>query len=113
MQVRKTPLTVLRREVNRVALLIVVGLLFVVYSPDLALATNIPALSPWGLFLGGAFFVAAVSHVMRRVLFPRLDLQLIAIEAIEKRNTAAAVVFLGICLVLAAFILINGSMLRL
>lgn len=108
----KKLLGTLHRELTRVAMLVAVGLLFITVSPILAMAVNIPALSPWGLFLGGAFFVAAISHVMRRALFPQLDLQLIAIHAMKNNSTAAAVVFLGICIVLASFIFVNGSMLR-
>ncbi len=106
-------LTTMHREVTRVVTLVAIGLFIMALSPTAAEQTNLPALSPWGLFLGGSFIVAAISHIMRRALFPQLDLQLIAHEAINKRNTAAAVVFLGVCIVIAAFLLVNGSMLRL
>ena len=102
----------IHREVTRVVALVLVGLAFIVFSPPLALALNIPALSPWGLFLGGAFFVCAISHIMRRLLFPGHDLQLIAKKAINGENVGAGLVFLGMCIVLAAFIVMNGSVIR-
>jgi hypothetical protein len=108
MQLLKT----LQREFNRVSLLLALGLILILISPGLAEFLMIPALSPWGLFLGGSFFVAAMSHIMRRALFPKLDLQLIAIHAVKNNNIAAALIFLGVCVVLAAFLIINGSMLR-
>ena len=108
----KKLLTTLHRELTRVALLSVLGLLFILASPFLAEQTNIVALAPWGLFLGGAFFVAAISHVMRRAFFPQLDLQLIARLALL-HPIGAGLVFLGVCWVLAALIGVNGSMLRL
>lgn len=103
----------LHREISRVALLVVIGAIMIALSPALALATNTPALSPWGLFIGGAFITAAVSHIMRRALFPQLDLQLIAKKAVSENNIGAALVFIGVCLVLTAFVFTTGSMLRL
>lgn len=101
------------RELTRVVLLVFIGLVFIVLSPYAAIETSIPALSPWGLFLGGSFIIAALSHIMRRALFPQLDLQSIAKKAMTDSAVGAGLVFLGVCLVLAAFIFVNGSMLRL
>ncbi len=110
--VTKKILTTMHRELSRVLALVLIGLIIIVLSPYAAEQTGIAALSVWGLFLGGCFIVAAFSHIMRRALFPRLDLQSIALDAIRKENVAGAIVFLGVCIVLAAFLFMNGSMLR-
>lgn len=70
-----------------------------------------PALAPLFTSVAMVGAIVAASHVMRRLLFPRLDLQTIAQRAMEE-PTGAAVVFLGICLVLAVIIHANMSMLR-
>lgn len=104
------------REFFRLFLLVAIGLALINFSPALAIAWAIPALSPWGLFLGGMLLVGAVSHVMRRVLFPKLDLQSIAKKAIGDRddspNLPAAVVFAAICSILGLLLYLNASMLR-
>lgn len=55
--------------------------------------------------------LAALSHLTRRVLFPRLDLQELGLKAAE-HPIGAGVVFLGISSVLAVLIVANVSMLR-
>lgn len=55
--------------------------------------------------------LAVVSHCTRRVLFPQLDLQKIAFKAIE-HPLGAAIVFLGIAMVLSVLLYANVSMLR-
>ena len=47
--------------------------------------------------------LAAVSHIVRKVYFPYVDLEEFAINA-SKNPTASAVVFLSVCLVLCAII---------
>ena len=46
-------------------------------------------------------FLAIASHVTRRILFPDLDMQLIA-EKASKEPTGAAIVFASVCLFLVA-----------
>ena len=55
--------------------------------------------------------LAIMSHCTRRVLFPRLDLQKIALKAMD-HPIGAAIVFLGITLVLSVLLYANVSMLR-
>lgn len=106
----------LQREVLRVAILLIIGLIVIQFSPQYAMAWGVPAISPWGLFLGGMLIAGAVSHVMRRVLFPKLDLQLIARKAIGDHhnppNLPAAIVFASICAILGLLLYLNASMLR-
>lgn len=54
--------------------------------------------------------IAGISHIVRRILFPFVDLQEFAKAALS-HPTAAAVVFLGICIVLSTFIVVNVMLL--
>ena len=108
----------LTRETMRVFVMVLIGMALIHFSPILALATGVPAFSPWGLFVGGMMLAAAVSHIMRRLLFPRLDLQSIAITAMRgnsldhKPNMPAAIVFASICAILGLLLYLNASLLR-
>ena len=55
-------------------------------------------------------YLAAFSHIARRVLFPRLDVQKFAEQATTP--LAAAIVFFGLCLVVSVLIYANVGMLR-
>lgn len=57
--------------------------------------------------LGIGIFVVGGSHLTRRILFPRLDLQAIALRAVEENNFSAAVVFVAVCVVLVAIMFIS------
>jgi hypothetical protein len=94
-------------DLARVLGLLAVGLLLIWGSPFAALAINLPPLSVIGLGLGWGFVAAASSHVMRRVLFPGLDLRQIA--RLACKDGQAGHVVIGVCLVLAALILSSGQ----
>jgi hypothetical protein len=104
------------RESMRVVVMVLIGMALIHFSPILALGVGVPAFSPWGLFVGGMMLAAAISHVMRRLLFPRLDLQAIAIRAVGERhedgNLPAAIVFASICAILGLLLYLNASLLR-
>ena len=55
--------------------------------------------------------VAAVSHVVRRVLFPKIHMMEFANKA-KENPIAAAIVYLGVCIVLATFVVVNVNLLR-
>lgn len=100
------------RETFRILLLILIGAVLIHFSAIAAKEWDTPALSVWGLFLGGMLIAGAISHVMRRILFPRLDLQSIAIRAINERNIEAAIIFTVISSMLGLLIYLNASILR-
>ncbi len=102
---------VLVRDLPRVLSFFALGALMIFGSTWFAGLVNEPAFAPWGLFIGGAFLVAGLVHIIRRLVFPKLDLQLIAITALNT-PTGAGLVFLGMCLVIAAFVTMLGAMLR-
>lgn len=54
--------------------------------------------------------VAGVSHIVRRILFPSVDLKLFSRESLRS-PISAAIVFLGVCIVLATFVVVNVMLL--
>lgn len=59
-----------------------------------------------------SMFIAGGSHLTRRLLFPALDLQEIAIQAVKNGSIAAAMVFFSVCLVLITLMVMSMSVLR-
>jgi hypothetical protein len=92
------------RVAARVSGLLALGTALLSVDGSVAQATGIPALAPILLSAGWLFIAAGFSHLARVILFPRLNLIVIAEEGITKRNPAAGLVFLGICIVLAALL---------
>ena len=54
--------------------------------------------------------VAGISHIIRRILFPSIDLKEFAREALN-HPLSSAIVFLGVCIVLSTFIVVNVMLL--
>lgn len=59
-----------------------------------------------------AVFLVGGTHFTRRIMMPRLDLQLIAKTAIEEKNMPAAIVFASIVAFLVAVIHVSLSILK-
>lgn len=94
------------RDLSRVlGLLAIVAVLLLasVWMPKL---TGEAVLAPLASTIAITAAVAAFSHLNRRLLFPRLDLQDIARTACGS-PAGAGLVFIGICGVLA--VIINGA----
>ncbi len=102
----------LLRDFWLVAVLLIIGNVLIAVSTPLAQWVGEPAFAPWGLFFGGSFVIAALSHIIRRLFFHPLSMQRTAAEAL-KSPVGAGFVFLGICIVLSAFVLVMGGTLRL
>jgi hypothetical protein len=98
-------------EVLMMLIIIAIGFAFIFTSTPFAQWVGEPAFAPWGLFVGGSFFVVALSHVLRRLLFPDLKLHSIAMTATSS-PTGAGLVFLGVCLVVTAFVMTMGAAIR-
>lgn len=62
--------------------------------------------------LGIAIFTVGGTHLTRRLLFDRLDLQSIALKAVHDNNTAAAVIFTAIVFFLVAVMFVSLSVLK-
>lgn len=95
-------------DLLRVGSLLIVATLMVMLAAPVALAIGEPAYASWGMFAGLALYGVALSHILRKVLFPYIDLKRYAQEA-NKEPAGAGLVFLGVSIVLAAFILLMGN----
>lgn len=54
--------------------------------------------------------VAGISHIVRRILFPSIDLKEFSKTALTQ-PLSASLVFLGVCIVLSTFIIVNVMLL--
>lgn len=50
--------------------------------------------------------IAAISHIIRRLLFPNIDMREYAWKSLEN-PISAAIVYLGMCIVLSVFVIAN------
>lgn len=57
--------------------------------------------------LGIGMFLVGGTHVTRRILFHKIDMQKVALEAVSERNLPAALVFLGMCGVIVAIMFLS------
>lgn len=71
---------------------------------SLVLALDIPVLLTLGYSLAAIFVIVGVAHIIRRVLFPYLDLEEVENQA-SLSSTGAGLVFLGTCILISAVIL--------
>ena len=94
-------------DAKRILVMLACGLITLRGSTPLAQLLGMPEIAWLGMLIGTGFASAAASHVARRLFFPRLDLQALAVAA--ARNGQAGQVVLGICIVLAALVLAMGS----
>lgn len=61
--------------------------------------------------LGLMTTIAVASGILRRIMFPRLDMGVVANKA-DETPMSSAIVFIGVCLVISAIILSVGGMLH-
>jgi hypothetical protein len=73
----------------------------------LILFSNVPVALTIGYSFAVVVFFAAASHLLRKVLFPYVDLRELVDKAVET-PLASAVVFLGIAIVLSAIFIANA-----
>ncbi len=89
----------------RIISLLAVGVGLLSIDAAVARQLGIPALAPILLSAGWLAIAAAISHLARVILFPRLDLIEVARRAVEDGNRGAGAVFIGVCVVLAALLM--------
>lgn len=78
--------------------------LFALLIPVVIIAViDWPLVKSLGFSLLFLSFFALASHLLRKVLFPYLDMETLAFAA-RQNPIGAAIVFLGICIVLAAMV---------
>lgn len=86
-------------DVLRVLSLAAFATVVLLYSTPFAVWVGEPEFAPLGLVTGNALYMAALSHALRRLLFPYVDLKEYAARA-KDSPLGAAVVFVGVCIVL-------------
>lgn len=91
-------------DVLRTVVPLVLGIALIETSVPLARLLAIPALAPAGTMAGVTLCVVAWSHPLRRLLFPGAVMRRLA-QAATRGATGAGLVFVGVCLVLAALLL--------
>ena len=92
------------RDFSRVfVLLLVMGALLYLADPS-----NVVVFQAMGI---GIFLVGG-THLTRRVLFNKLDLQVIAQKAVAENNVSAAIVFASIVFFLVSVIVVSMSVLK-
>lgn len=101
-----------KRDFNRLLWPTIIAIILIVGGVPLAELVGLPQIAPWGTFTGATFFTAVVAHLIRRMFFPRLDLQAIALDAAKNGGTGAGLVVLGLCIVISAIALTAGAMFR-
>ncbi len=95
-------LRLLRKDLIRWAVLSAIALVVLLGGAPLALAFNEPSLGWFAMVTAGSIFGAGFIPVMRRLLFPYVDLRIVYLEALKKDPGRA---FVGVCLVIAALVL--------
>ncbi len=98
-------------DVIRLTLLVAAGLVLIWLAGSHLSSVGLPAAAaPPVEFAGCAFIATALAHVLRRVLFHRVDLQHFAHRAYE-HPVGAGLVVLGLCMVIQALMPIITLML--
>ena len=69
----------------------------------LVLALDLPVLTALLYSLSAMLVIVAMTHVIRRVLFHYVDMELLALIA-QHSATGAGLTFVGVCIVLASII---------
>lgn len=98
----------IKADILRVSILMTLASVLLITAEPVAHWTGQPAFAAWGLFAALAMFGIALAHVLRRLLFPSIDLAAIARRADDSAQ-GSGLIFLGVCLVLSAFILLLGN----
>jgi hypothetical protein len=103
----------LRRGLPRILLLIALGVinLLVAHLPELAGITGgpLPILCPVAFGAGLVFLCLAAGDAALRVLQPQVDPQAMAQRARTHDSTAAAIVYLGRCILAAAVLILMAT----
>lgn len=101
----------IQRDAARILGLFIAATAFLLVDEPLAAALRRPELAPWFMFAGLALYGAALSHVLRRLLFPYINLGEVVKDA-RAGSTGAGLVFVGVSIVLAACLLLMSGLAR-
>jgi len=101
----------LKNDAVRVFWLSLAATVILLVSPVIAEFSSHPELAPFGMWTGLTLYGVAISHVLRRALFPYLDMKGVAGRACES-PVGAGLVFLGVCVVLSSLLGLMNSITR-
>lgn len=101
----------LMRDLARTAVPLLLGILMIYIAEPLARMLGLPALAPASVVGGMTMCGAALTHPLRRLLFPYLDLGRVMSKATETSDGAGRVV-IGVCIVLGFLLMTLGSSAR-
>lgn len=72
--------------------------------PSIAiLSIDLPVMLTLLYSIAAMFVIAGVSHLTRKVIFPYIDMEIVKNKAMEN-STGAAIVFLGVSIIISAII---------
>lgn len=96
-------------DIIRTLVPILVGGLLIYGSVPAALFFDEPSLAALGLWMGWIMVAGgALAHIVRRIMFPYIDMRNVAAEGV-KSPVGAGLVFLGMCFVIGCLVLASGS----
>lgn len=101
---RKNVLPDLWSDAWRIAGILIAAIVVLLLSPYVAGALSEPGIEVFGVYTSMLLGGVAVAHVVRRLLFPGIGMRRTAKDA-SLTPVGSGLVFIGICLVLAAVIL--------
>ncbi len=99
----------IKRDGVRVFLLFSAASVMLAVDEPLAMALKRPEMAPWLMFAGLALYGVGLSHVLRRLLFPYIDLRTLVTDA-RRGNTGAGLVFLGVSFVIGVLLFMMTSL---
>lgn len=91
-------------DLSRLGVFLGLGGAAMVGSVPLADYANMPEIAAIGWWVSIMFVMAAATHILRRVLFPYIDLKKVAGKAVES-SAGAGAVFLGVCFVIGCMLM--------
>lgn len=77
----------------------------VLIIPAFAYLYTEPAIASTVIYMLSMLIVfSALTHILRKILFPYIDLRVYAEAALDGKNSAAAMVVMSVCIVMSALI---------
>lgn len=90
----------IRRDLNRTVTIALIGIAMIVLADFLPkVEAGAFSFAPSITYLGGGFIAGSITHVLRRILFPNIDLGAFMRKAFE-HPIGAGLVAVGVCFVI-------------
>ncbi len=91
-------------DLSRAAMPVALAIMLLLWGPALAAAVGRPEVSLWLTATAGALFAAGISHILRRVWLPYVELSALIRKAVE-HPIGAGLSVLGVLVLLSALVL--------